>query len=918
MSSQQSESLSITSEVVANYNHCHAMTMEYFEVLQHFRVDQELAQVRECLFVPLVMKPFDMHKALRWRDLLEPRLRRPEWARGFGAIERILLGYADTGYPLGCYADEPIREMSGELRLQLSIARPRELRDGEDVATYLATTWDFWETLFGPGSAQKAYDSSVEDRELADRIFAAEQAPRVARAFAESLTFTLVVVDPVTGATREEALTADVTMVSDYRAGGLHLVSFRATATPPGVTRAMIRAIRVAASVPGLSPSSATLLRMADVTYATDYAQHALVANRWMRDDILDGDHAQISTVSLSRDEERDPREEDRESLAGLLKHLNEFVEHYHQVIWWRMDPNRRFMLLDGFTAPNSGGRSLASVVENRLISIVGNALVMPVAPGYQLDPLVRRRTEEGGPVDLVELYRPPLPFPPKRIALPTRGVHAEAILGECDSCEIRDDTRFWDWSSEPIPGNEPTPIAEISTATRRQEPADATPTPLPAPIVAIQNAPAAPEPLSISALADVLGKQGLFKDVTGLEGNQANALAAFEQSLKTANAFGKLAASGAKATLANRSGERVMRKVQEAEASGLLSRDDAKQVVSRLFGVMNGEAADTDMPLSQDPAVKKALGAVNAAPGRKSIKVASGTGSTAQTVETETGVAAPGGAAAVMDFRIGGVVPLRQAEPALLLGRGADHAGLPSAPAVPGRGDGPPRRRAGLRGPLRGGHRPAARPGGEVPHRLRARRRELRRADGGRDRGRAQGAWAALGDRGRGRLARLLDPCPRRDRHHGRRHAVGHAAHRERPGGREGGAEEPRRLRREGRPTLSGGHRDLRGASRRPFSRFEGIGPSSLGLDAELVHRLDQRGAAASVVKIWGWRSFWLSNRPRTAVVAAIEKAVGEITTTHTPSAVERPPRARSWPRAGRRGAGRGATRRPCGGRRG
>ena len=42
------------------------------------------------------------------------------------------------------------------------------------------------------------------------------------------------------------------------------------------------------------------------------------------------------------------------------------------------MDPNRRYLLLDGFVAPNAGGRSVASVVENRLIGIVGNCLVMP------------------------------------------------------------------------------------------------------------------------------------------------------------------------------------------------------------------------------------------------------------------------------------------------------------------------------------------------------------------------------------------------------------------------------------------------------------------------------------------------------------------------------------------------------------
>ncbi|WP_196490795.1 hypothetical protein, partial [Erythrobacter donghaensis] len=80
------------------------------------------------------------------------------------------------------------------------------------------------------------------------------------------------------------------------------------------------------------------------------------------------------------------------------------------------------------------------------------------------------------------------VPLPPRRISLPTRGVHAEAILGECNSCMVRDDTRFWHWESEKFPGVEPPQIAESSTATRRQAPLDTEPDSLAAPVVAIQN----------------------------------------------------------------------------------------------------------------------------------------------------------------------------------------------------------------------------------------------------------------------------------------------------------------------------------------------------------------------------------------------------------------------------------------------
>ena len=58
-------------EAIANNNHCHALTIEYFEVLRHFQVSQELAQVQECLFVPFAITPFNEQKALRWRQVLQ-------------------------------------------------------------------------------------------------------------------------------------------------------------------------------------------------------------------------------------------------------------------------------------------------------------------------------------------------------------------------------------------------------------------------------------------------------------------------------------------------------------------------------------------------------------------------------------------------------------------------------------------------------------------------------------------------------------------------------------------------------------------------------------------------------------------------------------------------------------------------------
>ena len=70
----QGERTRVTTEVIANHNHCHASTIQYFEVLRHFQVLEELAEVRECLFVPFLMTRFQDLKILRWRDALTRNL----------------------------------------------------------------------------------------------------------------------------------------------------------------------------------------------------------------------------------------------------------------------------------------------------------------------------------------------------------------------------------------------------------------------------------------------------------------------------------------------------------------------------------------------------------------------------------------------------------------------------------------------------------------------------------------------------------------------------------------------------------------------------------------------------------------------------------------------------------------------------
>src|SRR5262249_37297760 len=49
----QTEHEAISTPVVTNYNHMHALSVQYFEVVQAFRVTTALERAERCLFVPL-------------------------------------------------------------------------------------------------------------------------------------------------------------------------------------------------------------------------------------------------------------------------------------------------------------------------------------------------------------------------------------------------------------------------------------------------------------------------------------------------------------------------------------------------------------------------------------------------------------------------------------------------------------------------------------------------------------------------------------------------------------------------------------------------------------------------------------------------------------------------------------------------
>ncbi|REL25906.1 hypothetical protein DXX93_04555 [Thalassotalea euphylliae] len=596
----QQEDVRAQTEVVKNNNHCHAMTVEYFEVLKHYAVEQNLVDVQECLFVPMPMSHFDHQKVLRWRHTLQRFMYGRKLLKGFDAIDRIETNYVNVDLPAGSHADEVIQAFSGYMTLSFELARP--FTPAIDTALKME---EYDLTIDFPWFNKKMIISLERPVPLTDQekdaIFEEQYAPDIVRQFVDTLSLYAV-----SDLGTLQLLNIDLTLLSTYRKGVPLRIGFASAGTGT-VTRRQIQHLVVAAST-SVKSTSKIILRSMHLGYQTKYLRDYITRNHRINNDILynqgplgpfvppyiaellnmgpTSDAAQIYTP-LSNRELSNPRKEDQDAASALIQYLNEHMELAHKVIWSNIDASRLFGLLDGYLAPNSSGRSVASVVENKVMGIVGNNLVLKVIPGERLDPVFR------GVQDLLAYYQPTTPLDPYRISVPTKGVYAESVMGQCNSCETIDESRHWRFDEVPCCGDAPE-IGALDTGSRRAEPGNLQAKDLPENLINIQTAAEAPAPTSLSEAYKLLGQGDVFSDITGLEGTQKNALGALNTTAKQATDMASISKDFASlSVMANqkRDGAKQIDQIKKLHKEGYLNDADATEQIKEVLKSFNAAA---------------------------------------------------------------------------------------------------------------------------------------------------------------------------------------------------------------------------------------------------------------------------------------------------------------------------------------
>jgi hypothetical protein len=717
---QEGQTYGVTSEVVANHNHCHSLTMMYFEVLRHYAIYQELSYVEECLFVPLLMTDFTRENIFKWRDVLASNLlpmpsetylqpftlvrsgRQHPLLKAFDAIERIKTNYENVDFPDGAYDDELITFITGEIYIQTSLPRPKSKYDRiKSWPLEKKTTWSWPGALIGgilggplgfivggylnsDGSVKTEAHPILDDYISVDANFASvppAQCIRIKKidynffeeggfdkaqwtAYARLLgkTTDAQMFDWLSYYFKDRLISEwdsiyyndiaplvfekiyknislgnfsaiDFSAETKYKGGNIQMrINLRGNGS--NKRRKEITELQVAfANAAGLTNDLVTLTtKNVTIRYSTSHYNGVLFSG-YVGDDLVDG-----STLYTpeNANEKRNPKKEDAYMAKKLIEHLNSNLEHYNKTLWRNLDRDRRYMLLDGFNIETYndfgqpvGFRSLASVVKNELIGISGNSLIMPVAPGYKIDRTfvvaqpIEGSTEE---LNLFEHYKPLTPIPPYRISIPSKGVFAEAVQGACDACEKVKDNTSQDWDK--FKTDEPTQINPVTVPVPTVTDWKAAFKDFATPIVNIQNAPAAPAPgVGLAGVSDLLGKSDVFKDITGLDQNQKNAMQTYLSNQENAKAFAEMAKE---IYMMGQNTENSDKITDSIRNSPELTKEEKAQLLKDHFGQMvdGGQSKKAEQETAQNAKPSLTDAAVKAIDQGKPVKATSTDGS--------------------------------------------------------------------------------------------------------------------------------------------------------------------------------------------------------------------------------------------------------------------------------------------------
>lgn len=442
VSVQEAERLS--TRVVANYNHMHALSVLYFEVVQIYRALTEVVDVEPLLYLPV--RPFDFSRT----ELIE---------RYRGVLAEVALNSAARDALLGIERQEPTsatnRSQVGLAKLFVlgaSAERPSQQGKGLDA--------DELKTALGPAAKLAGVELHLHSTQAAlIEIQAGPMRDKEGRPLGPLLSLLMFT---GTGTGTDMAGFVPWAQPSDRRynlLAGQSNTPYRADLSGAGRRLDRLRKITASKSPDWknaeVSFDLVFLFKRLDSRGEPTGEPVHIRASQYARASESDID---LLDVQFLPDAPAAPSDAVTSPPFALDKHLQANALHYTMALLRRADPALLGLV---FGQLKMGGLPLLGQVDPQPLAHAGNYLVFRWGTGRQTDGWADLLKERGlAPRDLIKQRREAL------VPMPTGGVFAEAVLGRFNAAEKLDLTRFWNWQDSPIP-LVPTEIAPLQAGIR-------------------------------------------------------------------------------------------------------------------------------------------------------------------------------------------------------------------------------------------------------------------------------------------------------------------------------------------------------------------------------------------------------------------------------------------------------------------
>ncbi|MCM5679487.1 hypothetical protein M8A51_08080 [Schlegelella sp. S2-27] len=480
---RESTSETLQTRVVANYNHMHALSVLYYEVVQVYRVSLRVARAEKCAFVPITPLDFSDDAMIeRFAPILRQVARDPHLAKMLRMPVRTSLVAPVNG---ARYERLPSLASAPQGPSGLAPAdRTRRLDTGSWTGVEVNGTPTSWDSFNPTAAAEIPGPLRVTPTALFKTVSA--------KAGDTSIPVTVTFSDGMAVSLAGTSLDRPVLDVESL-----------VVLIPPELGASEVQL--------ELGIAAGSITERYRITMPTAGAQPNLEHLQLVALVVVGGD---VSATDL----------------ALARAHLIAEAAWYTARIWERVDTTTLSALLAQYRYQ---GRPLLSTVDPRLLAVTGTHAVFRML----LD-------NAGKAAWLKELDEWGLTGPDSQrddlVPLPTGGVFAEAVLGRSNAAEKLDLTRFWNWQESPIPLLPPA----IAALQAGQHTSTSAPTPgqLDAPIVNLVQPNPMPDPTGIGATLGLLQAANIFRDMSfggenigALNAATAASLAAHQAALNAA-----------------------------------------------------------------------------------------------------------------------------------------------------------------------------------------------------------------------------------------------------------------------------------------------------------------------------------------------------------------------------------------------